>query len=192
MITVPVNNTPEGAIAVRLVTDSDRDAPAIGKTLTLKWAKAGAAAWTTLTVSTHYTVVNGPDGIYWVTFADSDLFDTVGGAVLEITAADTDEYYERFQIYTPANVAATPATLSSAERNAVADHTLRRSIASARESSNGDSVSQRSLLGQIAKYVNRTRINGSSLEIYQEDDSTLYYSQAVTTNEAAAPIVEVD
>lgn len=191
MIHVPIDTTPEGAIPVRIVTDADRDAGATGLTLTLKWQKAGASAWTTLTASTHYTVAQGAGGIYWITLTAASLFDTVGGAVLEVSGTAADEYYERFHVFTPANLAAVPVTLSAAERNAAADHVLRRSLTSARASSNGDTVGQRSLLGQIAKYVNRTRINGADLEVYEEDDTTVFYTQDVTTNASAEPITEI-
>ena len=182
---VAVNTVPEGAIAVRLVTDTDRDAGSTGATLTLKWIKAGESSWATLTETTEYTVAEGAGGIYFVTFVDTDLFDTVGGAVLEISAADTDEYYERFYIYTPANADAMPATLSAAERNAIADHTLRRKISNARASSNGDTWSagdeQYTLVGSALATAGVNITISGNLVTKQEDESTEAFSRPLTT-----------
>lgn len=191
MIRVAVDTVPEGAIGVRLVTDADRDAGATGKTLTLKWIKAGASSWTTLTVTTQYTVTEGASGIYWITFVDTDLFDTVGGAVLEVTATDADEYYERFDVFTPANVDAVPATLSTAYLNKIADHVLRRAMDTARASSDGDTVEKQSLLGALSKLVNKTALSGTTLTVYQEDNTTSFFTQTVTTDADADPVTSV-
>lgn len=191
MIRVAVDTVPEGAIPVRLVQDADRDAGSTGATLTLKWLKAGASSWTTLTVTTQYTVTEGASGVYWITFVDTDLFDTVGGAVLEISATSTDEYYERFFVFTPANVDAVPATLSTTYLNKIADHVLRRSMATARASSDGDTVAKQSLLGAIAKDVNKTALIGTTLTVYQEDNATSFYTQTVTTDASAEPVTSV-
>ena len=188
MINVAVDTVPEGAIPVRLVTDADRDAGATGETLTLKWIKAGAGSWTTLTVSTHYTVAEGAGGIYWITIVDSDIFDTVGGAVLEISSTGGDEYYERFYVFTPASVDAVPATLSAAERNAIADHTLRRKISNARSSSDGDTWSagdeQYTLVGSALATAGVNITISGNLVTKQEDESTTAFSRPLTTAEA--------
>jgi hypothetical protein len=76
--------------------------------------------------------------------------------------------------------------------NVIADYVLRRAFGSARTSSDGDSVSFRSALGAIAKLVNKIAISGSTLTVYQEDDSTGLGTQAVTSSAAADPITELD
>lgn len=83
-------------------------------------------------------------------------------------------------------------TIGAALANKIADHVLRRSFANARTSSDGDAVSFRSLLGAIAKLVNRWRIVGTTLTVYQEDDSTALGTQALTGTAGADPITEVD
>jgi hypothetical protein len=50
----------------------------------------------------------------------------------------------------------------------------------------------RSLGGAVQKLVNRVRINGASLEIYEADDSTVSGIQTLTTDASADPIVEAD
>lgn len=125
---VAVNTVPEGDIIVRLVQDTDRDAGATGKTLTVGWIKAGATSYTVLTSGTHYNASEMTDGLYAIEFIDDangqGLFDTVGSVVVRISATGADEYYERFDVFTPANVPATPAMLSQAERDALASATV--------------------------------------------------------------------
>lgn len=74
----------------------------------------------------------------------------------------------------------------------IADHTLRRSWASAAVSANGDTLSFRSLLGAVAKLVNRVGISGSTLTVYQDDDTTALGTQAVTSDADAEPITGVN
>lgn len=74
----------------------------------------------------------------------------------------------------------------------IADHTLRRSWASAAASANGDTLGFRSLLGAAAKLVNRVGISGATLTVYQDDDTTALGTQAVTSDAAASPITEVN
>jgi len=76
-----------------------------------------------------------------------------------------------------------------------ADTTLRRTYANARVSSDGDAVNGRSLLGAMGKLVNRVSIAGSTLTVFQEDDTTSSapgFTQTVTTDAAADPITQVD
>lgn len=76
--------------------------------------------------------------------------------------------------------------------NKIADHTLRRTYANARASSDGDTFSFRSLMGAIAKLVNKWTISSGTLTIYHEDDTTSAGTQTVTTNSAAEPITSLD
>jgi hypothetical protein len=76
--------------------------------------------------------------------------------------------------------------------NKMADFILRRPLASARASSDGDAVTFRSMLGGMSKLVNRWRISGTTLTVYAEDDSTAAGTQALTGTAGADPITEVD
>lgn len=82
--------------------------------------------------------------------------------------------------------------LVAAVGNKIADHVLRRSYASARASADGEAISFRSLLGAIAKLVNKWTISGATLTVYHEDDTTSAGTQALTTNASADPITEID
>lgn len=76
--------------------------------------------------------------------------------------------------------------------NKIADHVIRRSFQNACDSSDGDAKTGRSLLGAIAKLVNKIAVGGGNLTMYEDDDSTTLFTQAVTTNPSADPIVALD
>lgn len=76
--------------------------------------------------------------------------------------------------------------------NLIADHIIRRTFQNACDSADGDTKTIRSLLGAIGKLVNKISISGSTLTIYEDDDTTSLGTQAITTNPAAEPITELD
>jgi len=84
------------------------------------------------------------------------------------------------------------ATLTAAAGNKLADHVLRRSLASARASSFGDSVVFRSLVGAASKLVNKITASDVLLTVYAEDDTTSFGTQAITSDPAAEPITGLD
>jgi hypothetical protein len=89
----------------------------------------------------------------------------------------------------------TAAATAADFANLLADHTLRRTYANARASSDGDALNKRSLLGAIAKAVNRVAVSGGVMTIYNEDDATSTApggTQTLTTDAAADPIIEQD
>lgn len=53
-------------------------------------------------------------------------------------------------------------------------------------------ANERTLAGAIEKLVNRIRVNGANLEIFEADDTTVSWSQTLTTNPGASPVVEAD
>jgi hypothetical protein len=82
--------------------------------------------------------------------------------------------------------------LSAAQMNKIADHVLRRTYANAEASSDGDTIVFRSLIGAIAKLVNKIAVSGSTLTVYKDDDATPLGTQAVTSSATADPITELD
>lgn len=86
------------------------------------------------------------------------------------------------------------AAVASAACNKVADHVLRRAFGSARGSSDGDVVGFRSLLGAVAKLVNKisTTATAGKLTVFAEDDLTTLGTQTLSTDGTAAPIVQAD
>lgn len=93
---------------------------------------------------------------------------------------------------TLADGAIAAAKVAAGAANKIADHVLRRSLATAAASSDGDALTFRSLLGAARKLVNRFRRNGTSLEIYAEDDTTIAATQTLTADASANPVVEVN
>lgn len=62
------------------------------------------------------------------------------------------------------------ALLDDAALNRIADHVIRRSWANAYGSSYGDAVTPRSLLGQLARQVNRWGVVGGNLVVCKDTD----------------------
>lgn len=84
------------------------------------------------------------------------------------------------------------ATVTVANANKIADHILRRSFATAAGSADGDVKSFRSLLGAVAKLVNKVAIVANTLSVFEADDTTALGTQAVTTDPHADAIISVD
>ena len=82
--------------------------------------------------------------------------------------------------------------ISTAYLNKIADHVLRRSWESAADSSDGDTKAFRSLLGAVAKLVNKIAVAGATLSIFEEDDSTVLGQQALSVDATANPIIAAD
>jgi len=128
-----------------------------------------------------------------------------GGIYTRSYTDDSDTYtYYGYAHYTGATIldvdysvqgssfATTVTDIDADTANKVADHTIRRSFASAAASSDGDAKSFRSLLGAIAKLVNKIATSGSTFTVYEADDTTALGTQTVTTDSGAEPITELD
>lgn len=80
------------------------------------------------------------------------------------------------------------AAMDDTSADKLADHVLRRSWANAAASADGDTLNFRSLLGAIAKLVNRIEIVGSTLTVYENDDTTALGTQTLASDPAADPV----
>lgn len=76
--------------------------------------------------------------------------------------------------------------------NLLADYVIRRSFQSACDSADGDTKVFRSLLGAIAKLVNKVAASGATLTVYEDDDTTSLGTQTITTDSGADPITALD
>jgi hypothetical protein len=83
-------------------------------------------------------------------------------------------------------------TLDAAAGNKIADYVLRRSLVTAEASADGDVLSFRSLLGAVAKLVNKVSITGATLTVTKTNDTTALGTQTVTSDPAADPITGAD
>jgi len=144
------------------------------------------------TVATVWDGVNPTEevggGLYSRSYTDDpDTYDYYGYA--RYTGATTLDVDYSLQA---GSFATTVTDVDSATANKVADHALRRGFASAAASSDGDAKSFRSLLGAIAKLVNRIAAAGSTLTVYEADDTTALGTQTITTDSGASPITVLD
>ena len=83
-------------------------------------------------------------------------------------------------------------TVAASAANKIADHTIRRTFQNACDSSDGDTKTGRSLLGAIAKLVNKIAASGGTLTVYEDDDTTSLFTQTITTDSGADPITTLD
>lgn len=75
--------------------------------------------------------------------------------------------------------------------NKIADHVIRRNSDNVEGSSHGDTVAFKSLLGVVSKHTHKVDIDGSDLDIYKSDDSTVLGTQPLVTDPDAEPVVTV-
>jgi len=138
--------------------------------------------------STTNSVVEISDGFYSVTLTATETGTEGPIALIAYESGATKVLRAVGQV-----VATTSSvTLATGEHNKIADHVLRRSLASARASSDGDTVSFRSLLGLAAKAVNRVAFSGTTLNIYAEDDATVFGTQTASTTGSAVYVDALD
>lgn len=82
--------------------------------------------------------------------------------------------------------------IAAAGANKIADHTIRRTFQNACDSADGDAKTGRSLLGAIAKLVNKIQSAAGTLTIYEDDDTTSLFTQTITTDAGADPVTVLD
>lgn len=141
------------------------------------------------------------DGLYYCILDDTDT-DTLGSLIVFAHVTGSLAIRTECIVY-PANVydslfAGTDALdvnvvgITGTTANVIADHTIRRGFANAADSSDGDTKAFRSLLGAIAKLVNKIEASGGTLTIYEEDDTTSLGTQTITSDAGANPITILD
>lgn len=90
----------------------------------------------------------------------------------------------------------TAREVQAATANKLADHVWRRQTATVRASGDGDALAFRSGLGMLSKLVNKVSINTTPtpdrLEIMEEDDTTVFGEQEITTDASADPVTGLD
>lgn len=107
-----------------------------------------------------------------------DLFGDVQGEVTAIGAGGIDAT-------SFAADSITASALSQGAAQEVADEVLNRNVAG------GGSGATRNVRNALRSIRNRVRNNGGTLEVYEEDDTTIAWTAALTTA-AGNPITEVD
>nr|AKH46573.1 hypothetical protein [uncultured marine virus] len=170
--TTPIILYPEEAGDIRVdVTQLSGDSTAANNAELFFDGTGYAAANSTIGTCTTNTDMRGTDSA--ATAAALATVDGIVDAILADTGTDG-------------------VVLSTAYLNKIADHVLRRSWESAADSSDGDAKAFRSLLGAVAKLVNKIAVAGATLSIYEEDDSTVIGQQALSSDSTADPITAAD
>jgi hypothetical protein len=172
MKTTPIVLYPEEAGDIRVdVTQLSGDSTAANNAELFFDGTGYAAANSTIGTCTTNTDMRGTDSA--ATAAALATVDGIVDAILADTGTDG-------------------VVLSTAYLNKIADHVLRRSWESAADSSDGDAKAFRSLLGAVAKLVNKIAVAGATLSIFEEDDSTVLGQQALSVDATANPIIAAD
>lgn len=81
------------------------------------------------------------------------------------------------------------ADIKVAALNAIADHVLRRDLATAEDAVGPDTKAFKSLLGAASKLTNKVNVNAGVMTTYETDGITVLGTQAVTTSPTAEPLV---
>jgi hypothetical protein len=94
-------------------------------------------------------------------------------------------------VASPTNItAATGAVLSTAGANAVADTTLRRTMANVEASASGDTLALSSIYGFV-QMAQESAVSGTTLTVKKTDGTTTLGTKTVTTDAGADPITGV-
>jgi len=84
------------------------------------------------------------------------------------------------------------AGITAAAAAKIADIVLRRTTANVEASSDGDTISGRSLYGAVARLAHKVSVSGSILTVKKSDDATTLTTADLTTDATADPITSVD
>lgn len=194
-----IENGTTPVVVFVLVDATDDETAETGLSPTVNISKNGGSFAATTNSASEIA-----QGFYKVTLTATET-DTDGPLALYASAAGTNIFRDIYYVETQPDstlgsgtltsiadeVNAGEPTLSTATLNTIADHVLRRAMDNARASSDGDTVEKQSLLGALSKMVNKTALSGSTLTVYEEDNTTSFFTQTVTTDSNAAPVTSV-
>lgn len=131
-----------------------------------------------IVANTYDSLVSGTDRLAASLGASGIAASTFGGSAINAAAIAASAIGQE--------------AVSIAAARKIGDVTLRREWGEAASSTNGDTLTFRSLLGAAAKLVNKIAESGGTLTIYKADDTTSLGTQAVTTSSTASPITALD
>lgn len=172
----------ERVITFLLVTTDDYVTAATSKSPTVTISKNGGAF---AAITNSVTEIGS--GWYKFTLTTTET-NTEGDLIVNATATGCAPWREKHQVIGDlADYIATDigASLSVTERNAIADHVLRRDWSTAEASSGPDALTKDSVLGVIAKQVGTVSASGGTLTVKKADGSTTFYSLTLTTSASA-------
>lgn len=166
------------------------------------YRRATGGAWTSHPITDTFSEI-GTTGIYDIALTAAEMnYDQI---LIKATSPNAQATYIFMDLETNsfddlavdidailADTGTDGVAISAVVKNAIADHVLRRSFANAKAAAGPDTKTIRSLLGATAKQVNRVEVVGSSLSVYEDDDSTVLGTQTVTSSPGANPITGFD
>lgn len=184
-------NGVSATIVFLLVDEQDDESAETGLTgITTQISKNGGAFAATTNSATEIG-----NGFYKVVLTTTEL-NQDGHLAFIASKTGADVYRALYIVYTPATtINATVTGINQATTEFLADAILRRNYANAKARSSGsgvDALNFRSLLGAVAKDVNKIVMSDVTLTIYHEDDSTSFATQTATTNSGAVPVTALD
>ena len=176
-----IENSQTFKVAGLLLQSSD-GAPLTGITPSATISKNGNA----FAAATNTPVEIG-NGWYSLDITDNET-STDGPLIVHLDHASAADTYR--DIYF---VGTAPANLLQSERDAVAISVLKMPLATAHASSVGGVTQQRTPLNALRSDVNRKRVNGTTEEVYEEDDATIAYTvEIVATHPTTSLVTEKD
>jgi hypothetical protein len=181
---------------VFLLTDAtDNETGETGRagSLTAQISKNGGALATCSNTASEIS-----NGLYYIDLTTTET-NTAGPLWLRVTDSGTSNTF-----VFPYNVVEDPikqmidssGTDIDAWLNEVADHVIKRTFSNAYDSADGDGgaspTDHRSLLGGIARLVNKVSSSGGTMTVTQEDDTTAFWTATVTTSASAEQATSVE
>jgi hypothetical protein len=135
------------------------------------------------------------NGVYGVTFDATDTA-TVGEMEVSVVVAGALPVFDKFFVVEEAVYdalfaasAAVAATLSSTERNSLADAFLDRDMSVGTDSGSPTVRTPRQAFRVLR---NKVAAPAGTMTVYKEDDSTSSWTAAITTDSSAQPITTID
>lgn len=180
-----------------MVSATDPSSFATGESVTATgYYKDGTGLWTSLSIADTVAEI-GSTGIYEITISASEMnHDKI---IVKFTSSGGQDTYTRLDLDTNgiddvktdtaailSDTGTDGVALSTATKNAIADHVIRRNYANVRASSDGDTVDPQSLIGGVAKLVCKVVESSNTLTVYHEDGTTSFYTQTLTPDATAS------
>ena len=169
-----------------LVSSSDHVSAVTGSSpdsLVVNLSKAGGAF-----AAAGGTITEVSSGWYKIALTTTDT-NTLGDLAYHITATGADPTDFVDQVCANILGDTLPASLSSSERNSLADALLDRDMSTGADSG---STTVRTVRQALRFLRNKWAITSSTLTVYKEDDSTSSWTAAVTATPGADPITGND
>lgn len=175
-------STPKIGFILVDATDNETKEPGLTPTVLISKNGGAFAAATNAAVEVPTSTYDGL-GFYTVTLTASET-DTDGPLMIAAYATGTNMFRDIHYVETVEDV-----TLSSAEKNSVADHMWRRNFDNVEASSDGDTLDKQSGIGALAQLVNVVSQSGATITIKKADGTTTFYTMTAETDPDAAPVI---